>query len=484
MFKWRFQNLDPADLLSIHDASLRILRDTGVLIPHPEFAELLVAAGARSESAQPIVHLPEDLVMNAIQGAGKQYVLHGRDGSMAARFGHGDLSLLSSPGQSTWLDWHTGKMRPATQDDTREAIHLADSLSDISIVGALAQPADIDPDYRELWLTATLLKGTRKPSRTWVSNVASARGILELYRTVSGGAAALRARPMSEGFLTPISPLQFPSEGLEVVREFVRAGQPVCIASMPMSAGTAPATLAGALALCNAEILAGVVITQLIGPGAPILYGGIPHILDPRSTLCSFGAPEQALMATAMTQLGRHYGFPVYINVGLTDANTLDAQAGIEKGSTLALGALAGADLFGHAGICGADHGASLLWLCADHELMSYVKRLARGFEIDADTLATDIIAAVKPGGHFLTQDHTLDHFRQELWSASAVWNRQSFTSWEAAGKTTFTDRLRSEIQRLLSTPQSAALEPTLARELDQIITRAAHGAGFPASPA
>ena len=465
--------INDTQIQSIHEASVTILRDTGVLVQHPEVVRMLVDAGARVESAHPIVHLPESLIMDGVARAGKKYILHGRDMGRTARFGAGELLLMSSPGQHAWFDPQTEHMRSATLDDARQAIQLGDALQNISIVGAMAQPGKMNDRFREVLLAAELIKGTIKPTRSWVSTVETARLVLELFRTVAGGEAALRARPMTEGFLTPISPLQFPEDGLTVLREFIQAGQPVCIASMPMASGTAPITLAGTLALANAELLAGVVITQLLRAGTPVLYGGIPHILDPRTSLCSFGAPEQAIMAVAMTQLGHHYGFPVYINVGLTDSKTLDIQAGIEKGATLALGAMAGADLFGHAGIRGADHGASLVWLCADNELMAYVKRIRRGVEINPETLATDIIRNVQPGGNFLAEEHTVKHLRQELWLSGASWNRQAFGVWESEGRMAMADRLKSEVKRLLKSHQPPPIAPDLTHALDEIVSHA-----------
>ena len=147
----------------------------------------------------------------------------------------------------------------------------------------MAQPETISEKYRDVVLTAELVKGTGKPTRCWVRNGATARYILEIYRTVAGGDAALRAQPMVEAFLEPISPLQLPGDGLDIVKEFAQAGQPVSIGPMAMTAGTAPGTLAATLAQENAEILAGIVITQLLAPGTPITYGGIPHIMDPRT---------------------------------------------------------------------------------------------------------------------------------------------------------------------------------------------------------
>lgn len=277
-----------------------------MLVQHPEVVQELVSARASIESAHPIVHLPETVVMDSIARAGKAYVLHGRDAQRTARFGAGELLLMSSPGQHAWFDTQTEQMRPATLDDARKAIRLGDALPNISIVGAMAQPAGMNERFREVLLAAELIKGTTKPTRSWVSTVETARFVLELFRTVAGGEAALRARPMTKGFLTPISPLQFPEDGLAVLREFIRTGQPVCIASMPMATGTAPVTLAGAMAVANAEFLADNVVTQQLGPGTPILYGGIPHIMDPRTTLCSFGAPEQrSASSTSATNTSR-----------------------------------------------------------------------------------------------------------------------------------------------------------------------------------
>jgi trimethylamine---corrinoid protein Co-methyltransferase len=461
--------LSDSELQAIHGASLTILRDTGVCVHHEEILGLLAEHGAQVDRHRQIARLPEALVMKTVAGAGKRYFLHGRDPARVVRFGYGDLNLVSSPGQYGWIDSDTHQRRSATLHDAREAIRLGDALSNITIVGSMAQPEEVHEAHREIVLTAELLKGSTKPTRTWVHNGRTAQQVLEMYRTVAGGETALRERPMTEAFLEPISPLQMPRDGLEVVAEYVRAGQPVSIGPMAMTSGTAPGTLAGTLAQENAEILAGVVITQALGPGTPILYGGIPHILDPRTSICSFGSPEQALMAVAMVQLGHFYGLPVYINVGLTDSKRLDGQAGIEKGTTLTLGALAGGELFGHAGICGTDHGASLEWLVADDELMSYVKRIVRGFEVTPELLAPEVVHTVGPGGNFLAEPHTVAHYRQELWMPGAVWTRQAYPSWETSGQSTMGDRIRARVREILAQHQVDPLDAALARELDRI---------------
>jgi len=478
MSRMRIEFLSAEEIAAIQDASLRILSRTGILVHHEGILDLLGQAGAAVDRGRRIARLPEALVLEYVARAGKRYVLYGRDPARTARFGYGDQVLMSSPGQFAWIDPQTWQRRPPTLADLRDAVRLGDALPNVTIVGAMAVPVDVPVAYREVVQTAELVKGTIKPTRCWVANGRTARWVLEIYRTVAGGDAALRARPMVEAFLEPISPLQLPHDGLDVLAEFVRVGQPASFGPMAMASGTAPATLAGTLAQENAEVLAGIVVTQLLAPGTPVTYGGIPHIMDPGTSICSFGSPEQAVMGVAMVQIARAYGFPVYINVGISDAKTLDVQAGIEKGATMVAGILAGADTFGHAGICGTDHGASLPWLVVDDELMAYARRVARGCEVNAETLALEVIDAVGPGGNYLAEEHTVRHFRQETWLPGPVWTRQTWDSWESEGRQTMGDRARAEVERILATHEPPPIDPALAREIDRIVQAAQRDLG------
>jgi len=473
MAKISIKVLSNSEIKDIHEASLVILRDTGIMVHHEEALRLFGEAGAKIDKANNIARLPEKLVMDSVARAGKEYVLYGRDLERTARFGYGDFVLMSSPGQYMWVDSQTNQRRAATVQDARDAIRLGDALENINIVGSMAQPEEIPESYRSVFLTAELIKGTSKPSRSWVYKGQAADYVLEIYRAIAGGQAALRDRPMIETFMEPISPLQLPKDGLDIIKKFVQAGQPVSIGPMAMTSGTAPGTLAGTLAQENAEILAGVVVTQLFAPGTAVTYGGIPHIMDPQTSICSFGSPEQGLMAVAMVQMARFYGFGVYINVGLTDAKVPDVQAGIEKGTSMLLGALAGADTFGHCGICGTDHGASLNWLFVDNELADYIKRIVRGFEVNADTLATEVVGAVGAKGNFLAEEHTAKHFRDELWLCKQVWTRQPFDQWQAEGGKSMADRIADEVNRVLTTHKPEPINEALAKEVDNIVKSA-----------
>lgn len=472
MAKLTISLFSPGELQAIHNASLAILRDVGVVIHHEDVLDRLAQAGAMVDRGSKIARFGEDMVTQAIEGAGKQYVLHGRSPERMARFGYGDFNLMSSPGQFGWFDHHSTTRRNPLLADARAAARLGDALPNVTIVGPMAVPADVPSPIRDVVLTAELVKNTGKPTRVWPVSRRSSHYVLEIYAAIAGGKEALCQRPMAEMFLEPISPLQLPKVGLDVLLEFIDYGQPVSLGPMVQASGTGPATLAGTLAQENAEILAGVVVTQMLAPGTPMMYGGIPHIMDPRTSICSFGSPEQGLMAVAMTEIGHYYGFPIYINVNLTDAKTLDAQAGMEKMGSLVLGILAGADLFGHAGIVGTDHGGSLTWLVADDEALSFAKRIARGFEIDDEMLALSVIAETGPTGNYLAHAHTVRHFRKELWIPNRAWTRETHEEWAADGRR-MEDRIVERADHLLATHEPEPIDPVLAAEIDQIVEAA-----------
>jgi trimethylamine--corrinoid protein Co-methyltransferase len=222
----------------------------------------------------------------------------------------------------------------------------------------------------------------------------------------------------------------------------------------------------------NAEILAGITMAQILGPGCPVSYGGIPHIMDMRTTMISFGSPEQALMAVAMTQVAGYYGLPVYINVGMGDSKRVDVQSGLERGMTLLMGALAGADTFGHMGICGSDQGASLEQLIIDNEMATYVKRILRGFTVNEETLALEVIKSVGIGGNFLAEDHTLAHFRNEVWFPESF-DRRGWNDWWANGARSMLDWARRRKETILARHRPEPLDPALAAELDRIVAAA-----------
>jgi trimethylamine--corrinoid protein Co-methyltransferase len=222
----------------------------------------------------------------------------------------------------------------------------------------------------------------------------------------------------------------------------------------------------------NAEVLAGICLAELVRPGTPVSYGGICHAFDMRTTQLIFAGPEQAIFSVAMTQMGRHYGLPVYANAGLTDAKCPDAQAGLEAGITLLVAAAAGADVFGHMGICGVDQAASLDILMLQDEIIRYVESTLRELDFSDDALGLDVLEALGPGGTLIDTSHTAAHFRKELWMPRLL-DRRFFQAWHDAGAQDTAERCRLRKQQCLSAAACEPLPDDLARALDEIVVAA-----------
>ena len=468
----RYSILSQGEIDSIHRATVRVLSQVGVRVHHDGVLERLAAAGASIDRATHIARIDEHLLTDALAKAGKSYVLYGRDGTRTARFGYGDLVTISTPGQYSWVDSMQKTRRAPTSEDTRQAILVGDALEHIAIVGAMTQPVDIPTPIRDIWLTAQLVKGTTKPTRCWIADGRSAPYVLEIYKAAAGGEQQLRERPQIEAFVEPISPLQMPTTGMDILLEFTRLGLPVSYGPMVQAGATGPATLAGTLVQENAENLAAIVITQVLSPGTPVLYGGIPHILDMRTSLISFASPEQGLMAAAMAQIAKSYGLPVYVNAGLADSKLLDVQSGLERGMNFLLGALAGADLIAHLGIAGPDQGASLPQLVVDNEMVAFVKRTLQGIRVDEDALAVDVIQEIGHDGQHLCHPHTVAHFRSEMWMPT-MWDRRHWDTWLQDGGKSMADLAEERVRHILAHHRPEPIDEALARQIDAIVDSA-----------
>jgi trimethylamine---corrinoid protein Co-methyltransferase len=456
----------------IHCASLSILERTGVVVPHAEILSRFADAGAQVDHAAQRVRIPPELVMQSIASAGKQFTLYGRDLGKTAAFGFGKRNYNSIAGEAYWVDEIGQARRPACLADVGRAARMGDALDWINLVGAMADPHELPAASRCVEVMVALLRQTTKPIHFWYHDRASAAYLNEVMIAVRGDAETAARFPLCYPFLEPISPLQFPFDGVDLLFETARLNLPVPIGPMAQMGVSAPMSVAGTMALENAEILAGLCITQLIRPGLPVCYGGICHAFDMRTTQLIFAGPEQVLFGVGMTQLGKRYGLPVYINVGLTDAKLPDAQAGLEIAATLGFGAAAGADIFGHLGICGVDQATSLDMLVLQNEAISYFERVLAPVDVSDEALALDLIDEAGPGGSFLAEMHTVERLRSELWNPTIL-DRQYYQAWLDDGARDTASRCRARKEALLAEHQCEPLAPDLARALDAIAAAA-----------
>jgi trimethylamine--corrinoid protein Co-methyltransferase len=412
------------------------------------------------------------LVEESIRRAGKKYILYGRDRARMARFGYGDYVFPSTESQAFVVEDNGAVRRPGTSRDVRDAVKIGDALEHIDWLGGFILPDDLPASIRDVFMTAELVKGSAKPQHVFMDNVRTFRYALEICEIVSGGKEQHRGYPMLSAFVEPISPLRYARNGLDILKTCVQEGLPVYFGPMVQAGVTGPATLAGTCALENAEVLSAIVIAQAFAPGCALGFGCSCHTADMRTMMISFGAPEQAVLGVAMTQMCRHYGFPSLFNTGLSDSKTMDAQYGLEKGMTMLAGALAGLETCAPMGICGADQGASFEQLIIDNALIGYVKRILRGLEVNKETLALDVVRNVGRGGTFITEDHTMAHFRDEV-DVIDGFDRRNWERWQADGGKSMYDWAHEKRKEILAGHCPEPIDARLAQEIDTVVAAA-----------
>ena len=473
MAQLQLKLLSSDDVNQIHKTSVRILEKTGMKIPSEDVLGLLEGReGVAVNRDRQVATFTEGAIETALRQAPCRFSVFGRDGTKSAEYGGEGFVAQAIPGEVFWVDPVNRTRRVPTWEDFERCVLVADALPEIDIVGAMVQPTMTPASVRDVHLYSGLLKRTRKPVRCWVHNRISARYVVELFKTVSGGSSELRKHPLADFGLEPVSPLQFSRDSLEGALEFAQAGLPITLGPMPLAMATSPVTLAGSVALGNAETLGALVIIETLAPGTAVVYFNSPHIMDPRTMNLVFSSPEQVLMSVASAELGRHYGLPVGVNVGLTDSKVPDAQAGDEKGITMVLGALTGASSIGGMGIAGCDQGFSLPQLIIDNEIIGFVRRVVQGMGINRETCAAEVVERVGIGGSYMTEDHTLDHWRQEFWIPMLT-DRLAWDAWLNRGGRSLLDRAVEEQNRLLANHTLEWLEEPMSRELDSIVAAA-----------
>ena len=239
-----------------------------------------------------------------------------------------------------------------------------------------------------------------------------------------------------------------------------------------MSAGTEPATRAGAIVTSNAESLSGIVIHQLKKKGAPIISGGNSMLMDLLTAICSYGAPEFHLTIAAYTDLYHYYGIPVWGFAGCSDAHMVDQQAAIEACFSILINALAGTNLIHDVGYLSSGLTGSLEMMVMSDEIIAMARRLLRGVCTDENSLAVEAIDRVGPGGNYLSDDHTLNCFKSEFWRPTIL-NRLDLEQWKAAGRKAMGEKLRQRVIEIIETHKPHGLSDIVRKRIETIVAKA-----------
>jgi len=458
--------LTDEEVEAVHHATLRVLSEVGVVLAHREAREVLAGAGARVRADR--VLLPTDLVERAISSCPRRVIIRGR-GGQAVVLGDGSLHWHNLGGACNVYDPCTGQRRPAVTQDVRDSARLLDALGGATTVTPFFTPQDVPGPLMSLAMYRhTLPHTTKLVHGPGVQTAAEARYVARMAAVVG-----LPTEALTLG-ISPVSPLIFPDDVAEAMIETARLGIPLGPLPCPIAGATAPMSLAGALAQQNAEVLASIVLAQLVHPGLPIVYSGRLAMMEPRTGVSVWGGVEVGLASAATVQIGHRYGLPVNVYGLCTNAHVLNLQNGYERALNAAIPALAGADELSGIGEMEAGVMGSYAQMVVDDEITVTVRRLRRGFAVDKDALGVEVIAAVMDGSrNFLDQRHTVRYLRggEVLWSRLA--ERRSWEEWDHAGRQCMVERAQAEAERLLEEHEVSPLTDEQELELDEIMREA-----------
>jgi trimethylamine--corrinoid protein Co-methyltransferase len=462
-----YRPLTRGEVELIHQASLEVLARTGIEVLDSEAREIFQAAGANVEAERNRVYLSRVMVEDAVARASKRFTLASRDGEHDLDIGSNRVYMGTGGAAVKVLDLG-GRVRESKLKDIARIGRLVDALDNIHFYLRPVVARDVPAALLDVNKSYAAVANTGKHVMTSAHSVGSAKEVLEMAALIMGGEEAYQARPiLSFTRCWTVSPLRYAPETVEVLIELVRRDAPVAISSAPQSGATSPAALAGTLVQINAEQLSGVVLCNLVRPGARVLMGYVPSVADMRTGRFVGGAAEFALMNAAATQLAHYYDLPIYNSSSLSDSKVPDAQAGYEKGLTAAAAALAGSNYIHHsAGFLESMLCVAYEQYVIDDDINGSVMRMVRGIEVNSETLSVDVIDQVCRGeGHFLGTGQSLALMNTEYHYPHTA-DRSDRQAWEKAGGLDMRARARQRARELLRTHRPVPLDPEVDRAI------------------
>lgn len=467
--------LPESEVHRIHQAALSLLENPGIFSESDLFLDIFEKAGARVNRETRLISVPAEMVDAAVVSAPSSFVLYGRNDP--------DMDLLVEPGrvyygmggtsEPLFWDYDQWQARQPTKADMELNTRLGHALSHIDFVQTLCMSADVPSDYTFFHDFDAIFRNTTKPTVINILERPHAALLLEMTAAASGGEEVLRRQPSVMGIVTPISPLKIAVMN-EGIIDAVNAGVPILYSPGPLMGATGPATVAGTLALTTAEVLFGVVLTQLIKPGAPVVLKPDTDVFDMRTTQCTYGSPEQNLGKVAMAQLAQFYNLPIYSLGGGVEGKVPDAEAASEAMMSMLLNGLAGVTLSQSLGTLAFGLYGSREMVVICNELVHMIKRVLAGISITDETLAVEVIRDVGPGGMFLQHEHTVQFFKQELFFPD-LFRRQTIDQWLKSGGKMIHEVAHERVEAILAEAGPVPLAPGVDAELERALRNATH---------
>ncbi len=462
----RLEVLTNEEVEAIQQATLRVLSETGVVLTHPKGREFLMEAGAEANGDR--VLLPPDLVEWAVAQCPLEVRIRGRLGETKV-LGYGGLHWHNLGGAREIYEPQSGQLRPAGLQEVRDSARLLDALESVTTITPFFTPQEVPGEVMSLTMYRHSLPHTTKPLQGPGVQTATEVSYVVRMAEVIGPVDEVLSLSVS-----PVSPLFFPDNIVGAILATAEHGVPFGPLPCPTTGTTAPFSIAGALTLQNAEILASITLSQLVHPGLPIVYCGRLAMMEPRTGFSIWGGVELGLASAGTVQIGHGYNLPVNVYGFSTNSHVLDVQNGFERALNAVIPALAGADELSGVGEMAAGVMGSYAQMVCDNEIAASVRRLRRGFAADEDALAVEVIGSAMDGpGNFLTEEHTVRYLRKGEVLITQLAERNSWEIWDKEGRQGMVGRSMAKAERLLTEHEVPPLSSEQEQELEVIMEAA-----------
>ena len=465
------QYLSEEQMHDIHSAALDILQDCGTLIHHEKSLELLREAGAYVKDDRR-VFIPSGLVEWAIRSAPSRVTVYDRNGKPSMLLEGRNVYYGTGSDCPNLLDSFTGKRREFLSGDVEDAVRLVDALPNIDFSMSMGLAPDFPSELQYQYKYAIMIRNSTKPQVITAADKISLNDIADIAAAVVGGREELSRKPVFVLYDEPTSPLVHINEALEKLLFMAENNLPTNYSPGIMAGGTSPVTMAGAITQANAEILTGLVIHQLKNSGAPFIFGAGMSPMDMQSMQPTYSSPEAMITQAGLCQIGRClYDLPTWGFGGCSVSKLVDEQAVNEAATYIMMSAWMGTNLVHDVGYLefGLTYSFDLLVLC--DEFIGQIRRMMEGIRVDKEYLAVDCIKRVGPGGHFLDDDHTLDHFK-ENWQPDLT-NRKTHEDWNSQGAKSMGQLAKEKIKGILKNHRPAPLPTEVDAEIERILEEA-----------
>ena len=467
----KFSILSDEDLAKIHEASLEVLAETGVYMHSNKVLKLFENSDASIDYNKKIVKIPKHLVEEGLACVPPKIYLYDRNEKPALELGSGSTYIACGHNAIYILDSETQKARKATKKDVATFAKIADALENIHIIGIPAMPQDVMPKASLVHAASAVFNNSEKHLFFSTESVEVTKRIYEIAKVIANK-SDLSKSPILTCQLSPTSPLSWEKGAGEALMETAALGVPCCLLPEPYAGVSAPLTLAGELVVHNADFLSGVVITQLVRKGSPIIYGGAWTTFDMREANVSVSSPETFLLRVAGTQLAKLYRIPSH-SIGFdSDAVALDEQNGWERTLSAFSALNTEVDLIVDAGMWAAGFLIGFEQLVIDNEIAAMLLRFLKGMQVSSETIATDLIKKVGCKGNFLREDHTVKHLRSgEYWQPRTL-NRSGYQISVKRGHPTIIDNSKKRVAEIIQSHHPKELSEKVKKEVEQIIRK------------